>query len=358
MPYRSRCTGERTTAADDAALVDVDRVDDRVGQRVRSGRIGQAPAPLPDLVAHVDERARFIGDDGITLRELETAVRASCNVAGLERWGWISIGDDRDKRRDGFGTRRGITSATVLRPTRAGIAARRLWPRAIEEVEGRWRARFGVDAIDTLTGALRATLAGRDGEMPWSPPEVHPSDGFRSHVVDRTAGSRTSRDEPLVALLGQALTALTLDSERGARASLPVAANVLRVVDDHARVRDDAARSGVSKEADAMALAFAERRGLARRAADRMVLLTPDGSEALADYRRRATRTDDVVLRAALECIVSRRDALAEGLVPPDGCWRAERPYATATRRMIADPTGALPWQPMVLHRGGWPDGS
>lgn len=67
---------------------------------------------------------------------------------------------------------------------------------------------------------------------------------------------------------------------------------------------------------------------------------------------------EDQALRAALEAVVSRREALAEGLVPPPGTWRGDKPYLAQTQRVLADPAGALPWHPMVLHRGGWPDGS
>jgi hypothetical protein len=66
----------------------------------------------------------------------------------------------------------------------------------------------------------------------------------------------------------------------------------------------------------------------------------------------------DQRLRAGLEAIVSQREVLAEGLRPPGGCWRAAKPYLAQTQRVLADPTAALPWQPMVLHRGGWPDGA
>jgi hypothetical protein len=66
----------------------------------------------------------------------------------------------------------------------------------------------------------------------------------------------------------------------------------------------------------------------------------------------------DQRLRAALKAIVSQREALAEGLHPPEGGWRTAKPYLAQTQRMLAEPTAALPWHPMVLHRGGWPDGS
>ncbi|MGI0151725.1 MAG: hypothetical protein ACREC5_07305, partial [Thermoplasmata archaeon] len=63
-------------------------------------------------------------------------------------------------------------------------------------------------------------------------------------------------------------------------------------------------------------------------------------------------------LRSALLALLSRPDLLAVGLAPPAGAWRGELPYRAQTERMLADPLGALPWHPMVLHRGGWPDGS
>lgn len=107
-----------------------------------------------------------------------------------------------------------------------------------------------------------------------------------------------------------------------------------------------------------MATGFLERRGLAESGLQRSITLTAAGRAALGDYRARATAGEDQVLRAALDAVVSRREALAEGLVPPPGGWRGEKPYLAQTRRVLADPAAALPWQPMVLHRGGWPDGS
>ncbi len=36
----------------------------------------------------------------------------------------------------------------------------------------------------------------------------------------------------------------------------------------------------------------------------------------------------------------------------------AGEPYLAQTAAMLEDPTRMLPHYPMVLHRGGWPDGS
>ena len=124
------------------------------------------------------------------------------------------------------------------------------------------------------------------------------------------------------------------------------------------RIRDLPARSGVSKEAVAMATGYLERNGLAESGPQRSVMLTAAGRAALGDYQARATAREDQALRDAVEAVVSQREALAGGLVPPPGCWRGEKPYLTQTRRVLADPAAALPWHPMVLHRGGWPDGS
>ena len=187
---------------------------------------------------------RFISEDGITVAELRSRTRAACNLGGLERWGWIVVGDGDEGRRPGYGSQRGVKPDTVVRPTRAGVSARRLWPAVVRRVEERWRTRFGADTVD----GLRDALLSRTRAMPWSPPEIHPSDGFRTVVLD--GAGHQDPDRPLVALLGQVLTGFTVDHERAATVSLPVAANLLRVIDDHAvSTRDLPRRAGVSKEA-------------------------------------------------------------------------------------------------------------
>jgi len=309
---------------------------------------------------------RCIDEDGITVDELRAQARAACNIAGLERWGWITVGDPGGGRRDGYGTHRGVKGAVVLRPTRAGSYARRLWPQAVAGVEQRWRGRFGDQAIGSLRDALLLSPTPSAGQMPWAVPEVHPSDGLRSHVVSAAAASGAEADVagagagvPFGALMGQALTILTLEHERGSRVSLPLAADVLRVIGDGVvPIRDLPRLSGVSKEAVAMGTGFLHRGKLAEIRPGRLICMTDRGHAALEEYRVRAARPGDRRLRAALEAVVSQRDALAEGLRPPEGGWRAGKPYLAQTQRMLADPAAALPWQPMVLHRGGWPDGS
>ena len=301
---------------------------------------------------------RVIDEEGTPLEEVRRRARARCNVVGLERWGWVTVGDQSagDGRRDGYGTSRGLGATSVLRPTRAGTTARHLWPETVQAVERRWRDRFGLVVVD----AFRAEAAAFTEGMPWAVPEVHPGDGFRSHLID--GGSDDSGDRPLVILLGQALAALTVRAETASSVSVALGENLLRALEDAAvTVRDLPTRTGLSKEAISMAVNFSSRRSLARLGPGRSLALTTGGAEALADHRTRVagaagSRGDG--LRAALEAVFSQPTALAAGLEPPPGCWRGERPYLAQTRRLLANPIAALPRHPMVLHRGGWPDGS
>jgi hypothetical protein len=131
---------------------------------------------------------------------------------------------------------------------------------------------------------------------------------------------------------------------------------------DGVRTRDLPSLTGVSKEAVAMSMGILERQALAAEGPDpegshwRVARLTQRGHQALvahADrvaaiehaWRRRFRGNAVAALRAALAGL-PEQDLLA-GMTPyPDG-WRARvRPPAT------------LPHYPMVLHRGGYPDGS
>lgn len=103
------------------------------------------------------------------------------------------------------------------------------------------------------------------------------------------------------------------------------------------------------------------RHELATEATDgrsRVARLTERGARARAACRRRTAEVERAWpgLPELLGPVVG--PALAEGLRPyPDG-WRAHPPYLAATRAVLADPAAALPHQPMVSHRGGFPDGA
>jgi hypothetical protein len=294
---------------------------------------------------------RLVDEEGIAVAELRRRAGAACNVGGLERWGWISVGVEPG-RRPGYGTSRGLRADTVIAPTRAGHYARRLFPESAGMVEQRWRDRFGAEVVDTLREQLTVGMRA----LPWSPPEVHPSDGFVTHV---TGGEHPPPDAPLVVLLGQRLTQHTVHEESSIPVSLPLAANALRAVDGgQVAVVDLPARTGLSKEAIAMAIGKLKRRHLAAINPDRAISLTAEGLAAFQAYRDNALRWSDSDLRGALEDLLQKTEALAAGLLPPDRCWRSHKPHLSRTARLLADPTANLPSHPMVLHRGGWPDGS
>jgi hypothetical protein len=67
---------------------------------------------------------------------------------------------------------------------------------------------------------------------------------------------------------------------------------------------------------------------------------------------------DEIVrFRSSLDTVLDH-PLFVQGLRPhPDG-WRASGPYLGRTEALLRDPRGTLPHYPMVLHRGGWPDGS
>jgi DNA-binding MarR family transcriptional regulator len=158
------------------------------------------------------------------------------------------------------------------------------------------------------------------------------------------------------------LLSLALECEHGQQVPLAIAANLLRVLDDRGqRLRDVPGLSGVSKEGLSMALGVLEKAGLAVVERDpggsrfKHVRLTPSGFTAQAAYRRRLAEVEVLwqqhagagVLREALLRTTGDGARLALGLEPyPDG-WRAALPRPAT-----------LPHFPMVLHRGGFPDGS
>jgi DNA-binding MarR family transcriptional regulator len=194
-------------------------------------------------------------------------------------------------------------------------------------------------------------------------------------VVGFEARQRAGAPVPsqLTALLAQALLGYTLDFESRSPLSLALSANVVRVLgESRLPVRDLPAAAGISKEATAMALGYLEKTGYVAldgsTVATRTVRLTTDGgtvqarlpdvhASVEAAWRERFADEDVDALRAVLGSILEH-EALGEGLRPAPEGWRASKPYRARTDALVEDPRAALPHYPLVLHRGGWPDGS
>jgi DNA-binding MarR family transcriptional regulator len=340
--------------------------------RGAAGGTGRGPWPVSQ--AMWANFMQFVGGDGVPLHEVDDLARIT-NLAGLQRWGYITLGPD-----PADGRRAPPRGDWIVRPTRAGRRAQEMWEPLAGIIEDRWRARFGGPAIAAMRDALHAPATQLGAGLPRYLPVVK-NQMFAdiAHLRPRApAGEGSSAD--LSVLLSQVLLAFTLDFERESAVSLAIGANALRVLTaEGVRVRELPYLTGVSKEALGMATGILTRRSCAVVGPDpaasrgKLIRLTPRGRSAQDEYIRlldvveqrwRARFGPGTIdtLRRSLLSVTGQRDGgrprLAQGLQPyPDG-WRARGPYLRQTTAVLNDPGAALPHYPMVLHRGGWPDGS
>lgn len=322
---------------------------------------------------------RFVPDRGVTLGEVaersRIALKALASVAGgMERWGYLAVDRVAGK---GFGTASGVKAATTLRPKATGTLAREKWEPLAIEVEDRWKDRLGAERVESLRAALTGLVDGVDVALPHFLPVVTGGGLFAAPQVE-TAEGAAEPDSELPALLSRVLLAFTLDCENDADVSLPVGSNVLRVLSGEPMpVKELPLAAGVSKEAVSVSLTWLERQGYVEVASDpagrgKVVSATPEGrsaQEAHAD-RLEAVESEWEIrfgaaigsLRQVLASILAEPGGedgpLSAGLVPPPGGWRGEGRYRPLTAALVAAPRDGLPRYPMVLHRGGWPDGS
>ncbi|HEU4972734.1 MAG TPA: hypothetical protein VFT35_12500 [Gaiellaceae bacterium] len=324
---------------------------------------------------------RFVGD-GIAVGELTDAAglpkpRVLSTLGGMERWRYVFVasstaGGPPKEKRDGYGSARGLRGDWLVRPTAAGRATQEIRPALFDEVDERWHERFGSSTVGDLRGSLEAIVGRLDVGLPEYVPIVAGTDGM---VAGFTPRPRAEAGTPsrLTTLLAQALLAYTLDFEAESELSLALGANFVRVLDaNETAVRDIPTLAGVSKEAAAMALGYLAKAGHVVRegstAATARVRLTPRGRTAQARlpavHAQIGTAWDErfgaatvARLGTSLEAVLEHAN-LSEGLRPPPDGWRASRPYRARTDAVLEDPRATLPHYPLVLHRGGWPDGS
>jgi DNA-binding MarR family transcriptional regulator len=323
---------------------------------------------------------RLIPEAGITIAALERQARTDkVQLPGLERWGYISIApgtaDTPSKR---------AQRDWIVRPTAVGRLAQDVWRPLADVIESHWRERFGEDEIETLRKSLSAVLIRIDLALPEYLPIL--GYGLFSQILIEETQASSAYTEPalarmnLSALLAKVLLAFTIEFEFDWKVSLPVSANVLRLLTtEGTRVADLPRLSGIAKEGVAFATGWLQRNDYADLEPDRktgkgkLMRLTAKGEEAQRAYRRRLAIVDQrwrerfgeatvAALRESLTALIHQKNGeqatLSEGLMPyPDG-WRARKPYETRTLAFVHDPAGALPHCPMVLHRGGYPDGS
>jgi DNA-binding MarR family transcriptional regulator len=305
---------------------------------------------------------RLVTDEGVTVRELERQARTPMlQLNGMQRWGYIVMAPDpADKRA------KPPERDWLVRPKAKGRMAKDVWAGLFAEIEERWQARFGAEATDRLRAALVAVVNGIDRELPEYLPVL--GYGLTSHV---TEDSQRGQAQPgaetgftLPALLSKALLEFTLEFERESSVSLAICANMLRVLGDGAlRVRDLPRLSGVSKEAIAMATGFLKTHGYLVEESDpeakrgKLVRLTAKGQAARDEYLRLLGEIEQRwEARFGAQAVENLRESLA-ALAGHPLLWAGLEPYPDGWRAKVPKPE-TLPHFPMVLHRGGYPDGS
>jgi DNA-binding MarR family transcriptional regulator len=341
-------------------------LDNEFERRVPHRREGLVPtaenrgAPRLVSVAMWATCLRYVPDDGITVAELEALARTDTNLDGVRRWGYVTIAG-----RNRVGPARTSRRSDVLMLTEGGRRARDEWSALVPEIEGRWAERFGSSTLRELLDALVAVSTQGDagfgdclpilGYGLWCGPGIRPGDG--------------PFPTGLYALLSRVLLAFAVEAERESTVSLAIGANVLRRIGaDAVPVAQLPARTGIGREAIATCLRYLEKQGMVVVGPDagggraRIARLTERGRAALtahgdvvarteANWRERLGAANVGRLRAAAATVALDDDGTSARLLaairPFAGEWRSEIP-----------PRTVLPDFPMVLHRGGWPDGS
>jgi DNA-binding MarR family transcriptional regulator len=300
---------------------------------------------------------RFVGKEAITSAKVEELARTVTNWNGMERWRYVRI--ERPKK---------SSASWLVRATRKGLMAQEIWRPLFGVIEERWNKRFGREVIEQLRQSLGALARQFTVDLP----DCLPILGYGlfskgGHYEPRTpAETEDSSSLHLPFLLAKVLLALSLSFERASNLSLAICANLLRVLNEEGvRVRDLPLLSGVSKESLSMAVGILEKKDVVVIESDgrvKIARLTLQGQEAQDEYRKSLSVTEeqwrsrfgeDAIqkLRGPLESLAGDSTAQAsplfQGLVPYPENWRAKVPVPET-----------LPHYPMVLHRGGYPDGS
>ncbi len=310
---------------------------------------------------------QFVSDEGVTVAEVKRLARtAKLPLSRMARWGYVVVEPRQDDPRPKPPLR-----DWLIRPTAKGRRAQEMWRPLFGVIEKRWQARFGKDEMGALRESLLVLVRQFDVELPQYLPVL--GYGMIADIGHQGAqapasGSDTS-NKHLPTLLSRVLLAFAMDFEHESDLSLAISANVLRVLNEiGVRVREIPRLSGVSKEAIKMSLGFLVKRGCVlveahpTESRHKQVRLTPKGTKALDMYwelvrateerwQARFGQTNIQNLRRSLEKLVvepaAQLSPLFQGMKPyPDG-WRASVPEPNT-----------LPHYPMVLHRGGYPDGS
>lgn len=308
---------------------------------------------------------RFVGEHGVRVGELEQQAGTGTNLNGMERWGYVVV--EPDPARSQPKSRR---SDWQIHATTNGRKAQEVWEPLPDAIERRWVEFYGQDRI----GRLRKSLAAVLGRLPFELPDCLPILGYglfsrgRVRVRPIASGPKdNASDLPLAALLSRVLLAFAVEFEGESELSLAIGSNLLRVLNEEGvPVRDLPVLTGVSKEAIQMAAGILEKKGIAVAEAGpgraKILRLTTKGRKAeemhrllLGTIEERWSESFDKTtmgsLRDDLEALAVDSGTGSSPLV------RRLEPYPDGWRASVPQPK-TLPHYPMVLHRGGFPDGA
>jgi hypothetical protein len=315
---------------------------------------------------------RFIPDEGITTAELRRLSRTNARgmrnqLTRLSRW-WRYVALEET----GPGTAKSHAAEPLVRPTSGGRKAIAVWGTLTEKIEKRWETRIGIETVDRLRESLGAVANRLDPGLPDFLPIL--GYGLFSIAPEEGTSQQSAQIRSLPGLLANVLLGFAIEFEAEAKISLAIAANVLRVLEgEPVPARDLPRLSGVSKEALAMATGWLQKHGLVGFPADhtrdkgKAIALTAKGRIARqaccqlvwaienrwTDRFGREPVAEDRIepLRATLERLLTASDdngsLIMQGVRPYSDGWRASLPAPQS-----------LPHFPMILHRGGFPDGS
>jgi DNA-binding MarR family transcriptional regulator len=315
---------------------------------------------------HVPEEGIRAGDlvrkSGLTAKTMQHVVK---RLAAW--WGYLTVGEPTAGLN-------GTASAAsrLVRPSDEGRHAQDVWRPLEKAIEGRWRGRFGAEAVGRLQSALAEIVSRLDTALPdylpLGEPRLRPGGGTSESVA-----------LGLPALVSKALLVLALDFDQrsdlalgiytsGHVSRLTITANILRALDERGvRVSQIPARTGVAKMTIDNWLGSLDDHGYVTIGTDpaggrfKVAKLTDKGQRSQELYRRWAGEAEHRLaqrfgssacheLRKALAPVIGGAgidSSLRKGMEPyPDG-WRAQLPQASV-----------LPHYPVISMRGGFPDGS
>src|SRR5579863_10282046 len=186
---------------------------------------------------------RHVGDEPISIAELERRARTRTNLHGMRRWRYIDVEPDPQDSRP-----KPPTASLLVRAAANGRMAQRVWRPLVPVIEARWSQRWGQE-IDRVRTALRAFVARPALDLPECLPilghGLWSAGPMRAPFV-RADSAGDDPDLALPALLAHALLMVAVDFEARSAVSLALFADVLRVLDEQPiAIRDIPRRSGV-----------------------------------------------------------------------------------------------------------------